>query len=319
MAAATDTSKYKLNHTMIRVKDPEKSLEFYKFLGLSRVQQLDFPEAKFSLHFLGYDGPSALSSNRHFTDRNGLLELTHNHGTESDPSYKVVNGNEEPYRGFGHIAISVDNIEAACKRLEDAGYPFQKKLSEGSMRHIAFVKDPDGYWVEIIRQNEVDEPNATTDVSTYRFNHTMLRVKSPVESLKFYEEVMGMKLVRVLEREQSGFNLYFLGYPASNPPLKPEHQNPASEWEGLLELTWNYGTEKQEGQVYHNGNTEPQGFGHICVSVDDLDAACARFEKEGVAWKKRLTDGKMRNIAFILDPDGYWVEIVQNDALKKST
>ena len=70
--------------------------------------------------------------------------MTHNHGTEKDPKFKVNNGNVEPYRGFGHIAISVDNIQAACKRIEDAGYEFQKKLTDGRMRHIAFVKDPDG-------------------------------------------------------------------------------------------------------------------------------------------------------------------------------
>lgn len=50
--------------------------------------------------------------------------------------------------------------------------------------------------------------------------------------------------------------------------------------------------------------------------MDNLDAACARFEELGVTWKKRLTDGRMHNIAFLLDPDGYWVEIVQNEALK---
>lgn len=52
--------------------------------------------------------------------------------------------------------------------------------------------------------------------------------------------------------------------------------------------------EKQEGKVYHDGNsTDPgQGFGHTCISVDDLEAACKRFEERGVAFKKKLTDGK---------------------------
>ena len=49
------------------------------------------------------------------------------------------------------------------------------------------------------------------------------------------------------------------------------------------------------------------------ISVDDLDAACARLEGLNVNWKKRLTDGRMKNVAFVLDPDGYWVEIVQNE------
>ncbi|EAU33627.1 lactoylglutathione lyase [Aspergillus terreus NIH2624] len=284
---------------MIRVKDPKKSVEFYKFLGLNQIQQLDFPENKFSLYFLAYNGPKSLQGDRHWTDRNAVLELTHNYGTESDPNYSVANGNTEPHRGFGHIAISVDNIEAACKRLEDAGYPFQKKLTEGRMKHIAFAKDPDGYWVEIIRRHDEDV-GTTTDTANYRLNHTMLRVKSAETSLKFYQEVMGMTLLRTIENKDAAFNLYFLGYPASNPQTRENAKNP-------------------EGKVYHDGNSEPQGFGHICVSVDDLNAACERFESLNVNWKKRLTDGRMKNVAFILDPDGYWIEVIQNETLKRTS
>jgi lactoylglutathione lyase len=91
---------------------------------------------------------------------------------------------------------------------------------------------------------------------------------------------MGMKLVRTLEMKAASFNLYFLGYET---PGDKDHA------EGLLELTWNYGTEKDPGFKYHNGNAEPQGFGHICVSVDDLQAACDRFEAKGVS----LLDCKM--------------------------
>ena len=94
--------------------------------------------------------------------------------------------------------------------------------------------------------------------------------------------------------------LGFLGYGAPAPEQSANGVNPVADREGLLELTWNYGTEKEEGQVYHNGNTEPQGFGHICISVDNLDAACKRFEEKGVQWKKRLTDGRMKNVAFVL-------------------
>jgi len=54
----------------------------------------------------------------------------------------------------------------------------------------------------------------------------------------------------------------------------------------------------------------------IGVTVDDLDAACKRFEDLGLNWKKRLTDGRMKNVAFILDPDNYWIEIIQNEKLK---
>lgn len=180
------------------------------------------------------------------------------------------------------------------------------------MRSIAFALDPDDYWVEIIAQNPVSETEnvTTTDTSTYRMNHTMIRVKDKDVSLKFYQDIMGMKLQRTAENKDANFNLYFLGYGEPAPEKTANGVNPTADREGLLELTWNYGSEKQEGKVYHDGNSEPQGFGHICVSVDDLDAACKRFEEEGVKWKKRLTDGRMRHIAFVLDPDDYWYVVL---------
>ena len=71
--------------------------------------------------------------------------------------------------------MSVDNIQAACKRLEDAGYKFQKRLKDGRMHHIAFALDPDEYWVEIIAKNPVDQTEDVkeTDVNSYVMNHTM--------------------------------------------------------------------------------------------------------------------------------------------------
>ncbi|KAF5724738.1 lactoylglutathione lyase [Fusarium mundagurra] len=349
MASTTDTKNYKFNHSMIRVKDPKASgksdtlmstaliikphlklklnklttcanidpnaAKFYEFLGMSLVKKLEFPDSKFDLYFFGYDSPNALSHNKSTFDRQGLIELTHNYGTEDDPEYKVNNGNQEPNRGFGHTCIAVDNIQAACKRIEDAGYKFQKKLTDGRMRNIAFVLDPDGYWVEVVARNDYKQTEDVkeTDVSTYTMNHTMLRVKDAEKSLKYYQEVLGMSRLRTLENPEAGFNLYFLGYPGDQPFPEGQDENTVTHREGLLELTWNYGTEKDENFHYHDGNSQPQGFGHICVSVDNIDAACKRFEDLNVSWKKRLTDGRMKNVAFLLDPDGYWIELVQNE------
>ena len=128
----------------------------------------------------------------------------------------------------------------------------------------------------------------------------MIRVKDVEKSLTFYKDVLGMDLMRVVENQQSSFNLYFLGYGPPAPESSTDRPNPVADREGLLELTWNYGTEKDANFKYHNGNAEPKGFGHICVSVDDLDAACERFAQMGVSWKKKLTDGRMKDVAFIL-------------------
>jgi len=122
-------------------------VNYYELLGMKQINKIENPDNKFDLYFLAYDSPKSLSTGEHWTARQGVLELTHNYGTEKDDSFKVANGNSEPGKGFGHICVSVDAIQAACQRIEDAGYKFQKKLTDGRMRNIAFALDPDGYWV----------------------------------------------------------------------------------------------------------------------------------------------------------------------------
>lgn len=163
--------------------------------------------------------------------------------------------------------------------------------------------------------NSLPGVTATPDSATqhFVFNHTMLRVKDITRSLDFYTRVLGFSLVEKRDFPEAEFSLYFLA-------LVDRAQIPAddakrTEWmksiPGILELTHNHGTEKDAEFAYHNGNSDPRGFGHICVSVPDIHAACERFETLGVEFQKRLTDGRMKSIAFIKDPDGYWVEIIQ--------
>lgn len=94
------------------------------------------------------------------------------------------------------------------------------------------------------------------------------------------------------EKDAGDFKLFFLAFPDS-PSANAKSQG---HREGILELTWNKGTEKDPNQKYHSGNEEPQGFGHTCISVPNLQEACDRFEKLGVEFKKRPQDGKMRHI-----------------------
>jgi len=71
--------------------------------------------------------------------------LSHDDGTESDPDFQgYASGKTEAGRGFGHIAISVDDVEKACERFERLGVAFQKRPSEGKMKNVAFILDPDG-------------------------------------------------------------------------------------------------------------------------------------------------------------------------------
>ena len=95
----TDPKTYILNHTMIRVKDPEASLKFYRdILGMSVLQKWDFDKAQFSLYFLAYDtAEDALDKGKKFFAREGVLELTHNWGTEKPGNgWKAHTGNSDP-------------------------------------------------------------------------------------------------------------------------------------------------------------------------------------------------------------------------------
>jgi lactoylglutathione lyase len=73
---------------------------------------------------------------------------------------------------------------------------------------------------------------------------------------------------------------------------------------------------RDTGFKYHDGNAQPQGFGHICFSVPHLDTAIKWFDENGVPYVKRPDQGKMKDIAFIRDPDGYWIEILESARLK---
>ncbi len=156
---------------------------------------------------------------------------------------------------------------------------------------------------------------APAETHGFVFNHTMLRVKDITASLDFYTRVLGYQLIDKRDFAEAQFSLYFLAYVPAGVEV-PEDDTTRRVWmaglPGVLELTHNHGTETQDGPVYHDGNSDPRGFGHLCVSVPALESACQRFEDLGVPFQKRLSDGRMKNIAFIKDPDGYWVEIIAN-------
>ncbi|KFD20573.1 lactoylglutathione lyase [Tatumella ptyseos ATCC 33301] len=147
----------------------------------------------------------------------------------------------------------------------------------------------------------------------YVFNHTMIRVKDLPVAIDFYSRVLGFIPVYEERFEEAAFTIVYL---VRRPIAEiPQDDEVLKEWvlsqPGVLELTWNHGTEKEAGFSYHDGNSDPQGFGHICVTVPDVRKACERFEQLSVPFRKKLSEGRMKYVAFIKDPDGYWIEILQ--------
>jgi lactoylglutathione lyase len=121
-------------HTMIRVGDLERSLDFYSnILGMKILRRKDYPDGKFTLAFVGYGDESI----------GAVIELTHNWDTKS---YDIGNG-------YGHIALGMENIYTACEAIREKGGKITRE--PGAMKHgtteIAFVEDPDGYKIELIQ------------------------------------------------------------------------------------------------------------------------------------------------------------------------
>ncbi|AAS52206.1 ADR286Cp [Eremothecium gossypii ATCC 10895] len=151
---------------------------------------------------------------------------------------------------------------------------------------------------------------AASDASL-TLNHTSFRIKDPKVSVPFYEKHFGMQLLQKLEFPEQQRDVYVMSFPKQVNKL--ENGAPGIfHLSGTLHLAHSHGTENDAGYRPNNGNEEPhRGFGHICFSVADLPKECERLEAEGVAFKKRMSDGRQKNIAFALDPDGYWIELIQ--------
>ena len=127
----------RLLHTMLRVGNLERSIEFYtQVLGMTLIRRSENPEYKYSLAFVGY------GSNPDHAE----LELTYNHGVQK----------YEMGTAYGHIALGVPDAYAACNKIRAAGGQVTREAGpvKGGSTVIAFVTDPDGYKVELIERKE---------------------------------------------------------------------------------------------------------------------------------------------------------------------
>ncbi|HJO68770.1 MAG TPA: lactoylglutathione lyase [Rhodospirillales bacterium] len=134
------SERRRLLHTMIRVRDLKKSVDFYtRLMGMTLLRQKDYADGRFTLAFVGF-GDEADQA---------VIELTHNWDQEGD--YDLGDG-------FGHLAVGVPDARAICADLEKEGVPIPRP--PGPMKFggsaggsvIAFVEDPDGYWIELIER-----------------------------------------------------------------------------------------------------------------------------------------------------------------------
>lgn len=131
--------QYRLLHAMIRVRNLEKSIDFYtRHLGMTVLRNKEFPDGRFTNVFVGYGDENS----------NTVLELTHN-WDQTDPY--------EHGAAFGHLAVAVPDIYATCEKLEAEGVPIPRPPGPmkfgGSTTAMAFIEDPDGNKIELIERS----------------------------------------------------------------------------------------------------------------------------------------------------------------------
>ena len=125
-------------HTMIRVGDLQRSIDFYtKLLGMRELRRRDVPEGKYTLAFLGFGDGNASGG--------AEIELTYNYGVEK----------YEQGTAFGHLALGVPDVAAACEKVRAGGGRVTREAGpvKFGTTIIAFVEDPDGYKIELIQRS----------------------------------------------------------------------------------------------------------------------------------------------------------------------
>ena len=244
-----------LDHTMIRVYDLEESLDWYG-THLDYEEKGRWEADTFTNVFLG---PADVH------DEGALLELTYNHDGRE---YTIGDA-------WGHIAVRVEDVEAAYEELMDGGVEDYRPPEENP--GYAFVTDPDGHEIEIVERDHG---------ARWSLDHTMVRVEDADEALGFW--------TRKFEYEHTGrweadsFANYF---------VKPEG---AAEEAMAVELTYNY-----DGRSYETGDA----WGHLAVRCSDLhDAWETLMTREATDYRDPASCND--RYAFTRDPDGHEVEIV---------
>ncbi|EJN60437.1 VOC family protein [Halogranum rubrum] len=252
-----------LDHVMMRVGDLEESLDWYT-THLNYEEKDRWEADTFTNVYLGPED---------MHEEGAMLELTHNHDQDS---YDVGDA-------WGHIAVRVPegDLEESYQQLMDDGVEDYRDPESCNGRY-AFVKDPDGHEIEIVKRDPEQGAKWSID-------HTMIRVEDADEALGFW--------TRKFEYEHTGrwesdsFANYF---------MKPEG---AADEAMAVELTYNY-----DGRSYEMGDA----WGHLAVRADDLNDYWETLE-EREAEEYRTPEECDNNYAFTKDQDGHEIEIIERD------
>nr|XP_023927624.1 lactoylglutathione lyase GLX1 [Quercus suber]XP_023927625.1 lactoylglutathione lyase GLX1 [Quercus suber]POE91702.1 putative lactoylglutathione lyase [Quercus suber] len=266
--------KRRFLHVVYRVGDLDRTIKFYtECFGMKLLRKRDIPEEKYSNAFLGFGSE----------ETNFVVELTYNYGVSS---YDIGTG-------FGHFAIATPDVYKLVEDIRAKGGVVTREPGpvKGGQSVIAFVKDPDGYIFELIQRGPTPEPLC----------QVMLRVGDLDRSIKFYEQALGMRVVKKVDKPEYKYTLALLGY-------AEEHETT------VLELTYNYGVTE-----YTKGNA----YAQIAIGTDDVykSAEVVNLVTQELGGKITRQPGPIpglnTKITSFLDPDGWKTVLVDNEDFLK--
>jgi len=317
----------------------------------STITTFRFPEASFDLYFMATLTLDEVATPDDALPPvwcwpRATLELTHNYGTEAAPAGTKVycTGNESPHEGFACVGFTVSDGAGFMAAATRAGVRIIAPWTAHGGGFGVIAEPSTGYAVRIVERPRRGGPAAGTTAAASapasadaassaprdfapRLLDSVLRVTDATATAAFYRDhfhanVVARRAVGGVLRGDAVVAYVATSSHGGRVPAAPAAAAEAAtaDWRYPSLLT---GYDSAIGLVVDpdlaaagrapcSGNVDPgRGFGHVGFLVDDLDAFCATLESSGVRFKKRPSEGRMRGIAFALDPDGYWVEIIQ--------
>lgn len=251
-----------------------------------------------------------------------LLELWYRHGAETDPNAVYIPSAKD---GYWKIGITLSDVDRARHRLQSSGVSVSDPHQFLDIGYLCHLADPDGYCIELLQhdfaQNYRPSPprHECKLGSAPTLGQITLRIKDPAASLRFYGEVLGMRLLCRQVVEPHRFTLYFLACTDEEPPDADLDAMENREWlwkrsYTMLELQHVWGTEHTDF-AYDKHEDDSLGFWGISFATQDLPALIGELEDRGVHITTPLGfDPTLQaNTALVLDPDGFRVRLAEMD------
>ena len=305
-------------HTL-RISDPEGSLSFYEAkLGMTLLtQRMNNTATHFYLGFREPDSATAGEEpNLADWQQHSFLELVY----DPEQSPPDIRRQPDSSEGYWKIAISVADVDIAHSLLVSNGVEVDTPRQVPDIAYLCHCNDPDDYCVELIQHDFLHNHTPRTASSVYplgtrpTFSLITYRVKNVEKSLKFYSDVLGMRLLSRQVVESRGFTLYFLACTNEDPPHPDIENIDNREWlwqrpYTMIELQHIWGTESDDDFAYRVG--PETGFAGVSFATRKLNNWLETASQKGLTVDADNVDPILRaRTATVTDPDGYSLRLI---------